>query len=132
MYLQKDLLSDVLGVLSIFKEIMNETQKNIDVTELRILSIKITAERELKKGRYKNYISAKNTIHDALARRLRPKIKDIKHFDHLLEQWVNSESSKLKYILLSQVTRKDQIEEIKEIFKWLLNSMFIDIYLTIK
>jgi L-ribulose-5-phosphate 3-epimerase UlaE len=110
---QRDKVGDVIEVLTVIK---NEHQKSTNyqnITSLRILATKIVAEMELNNNRYKNITSANRTIHDALARRLRPDIKNIKEFDEYTNQWLRNGSMKLKDILLGNtesITQSSKVE----------------------
>lgn len=117
MGLQKDLVSDILEVLSIIKTSKEKSTKYVNITEVRKLSTEIVAEREFKKGRYRNYNSAKNTIHDALARRLRPDIENIEDFDNLVEQWFYKNSLELKDILLGHSVDSVQSSKVNKFFQ---------------
>ena len=117
MELQKDLVSDVLEVLSILKKTKNGNKKHTNITESRKLATEIIADKEFNSGRYRNYLSAKNTIHDALTRRLKPDINSIKEFDYLVEQWIYNNSNELEDILIGHSINSYQSSNIKHFFK---------------
>jgi len=113
---QKDKVSDVIEVLMIMEMERKCAKRQQNTTTLRRLATKIVAEGELKNKRYKNYISAHNTIHDALARRLRPDIENIRIYDKLADEWLNNKSSQLKEILLGHTVNGVQASKILKFF----------------
>ena len=110
---QRDKVGDVIEVLTVMKNEHQISTNYQNTTSLRILATKIVAEIELDNNRYKNITSAISTIHDALARRLRPDIKNIKEFDELTDQWLRNGSMELKDILLGNtesITQSSKVE----------------------
>jgi len=116
MGLQRDRVTDVLEVLEIIKKTKENRIKYINITEARKLAVNIIAEKEFNSGRYKNHQSALNTIHDALARRLRPDIKNISNFDKLVEKWFYNNSMELKDVLLGHSLDSVQSSKVKKFF----------------
>ncbi len=112
----KDKVSDVIEVLTIIKKEKEAAARHQNTTTLRRLATKIVAENELKNNRYKNYNSAHHTIHDALARRLKPDIENISIFDKLADEWLNHKSSKLKEILLGYTINGGQSSIVEKFF----------------
>ena len=113
---QKDKVSDVIEVLTVMKNEYQSFKNYQNTTNIRILATKIVAEIELGHNRYKNITSAKNTIHDALARRLKPDIKNIQKFDELADQWLRNGSMELKNILLGHTASKTQSSMVEIFF----------------
>lgn len=115
-------MSDKIGdVLSVLKEIFNEIEGstgNIKATEIRRRAVKNVARTELaKNNRFKDFDSAKKSIHDACVRRLRPNISMVSDFDQLIELWINQDSSKLQDVLIKQTTNNVQRHMISDFFK---------------
>ena len=112
----RDKIDDVLFVL---KEIFNEIKGsigNIKATEIRRKAVKSVARTELaKKSRFKDFDSAKKSIHDACVRRLR--IDRVGEFDELIELCINQNSSQLQDILIKHATNKVQRSMISDFFK---------------
>jgi hypothetical protein len=97
----KDKVNDILVVLESMRcSYSRKGHHNRNTTELRKNAVNEIAEHELQAKRYLNLISAKNTIHDACARRLKPDVKSISHFDELADQWLRQNSTALKDVLL--------------------------------
>lgn len=114
---REDKVTDVLAVLT---EIRGGFRRGIcgrDCTELRKSAVTNVAEAELRKGRYKNMDSAYKTIHDAPARRLRPEVASIKHFDWLADQWLLSNSAALETILMNHSESVAQRAEVTRFFR---------------
>jgi len=110
----KDMVSDVIAVLTVMRKEFERTSNNCDFTELRRKTVKDVAETEFNKGRYEHEDSAKKTIHDACARRLKHSIAD---FDRLTEQWLCNNSMQLKDILLEHSKSRSQCAEVTSFFK---------------
>ena len=112
----RDKIDDVLLVL---KEIFNEVEGsigNIKATEIRRRVVNSVARTELAKNdRFKDFDSAKKSIHDACVRRLR--IHTVSKFDKLIELWINQNSSQLQDILIGLATNKVQKNMILDFFK---------------
>lgn len=113
MHYEKNKISDIISVLDTIK---NEFQRHKNITELRKEAIKVVAERELKKNRYKNKNSAEKTIHDACVYRLNPDIKKTRDFDYFVSQWLNQNSMILKDILLGHAVGQLQKKEVNDFF----------------
>jgi hypothetical protein len=113
---QRDKVSDVIEVLTIMKNEFKKSKNYQNTISIRILATKMVAETELKNNRYKNLTSAKNTIHDALARRLKPDIKGIKTFDILADQWLHNGSMELKNIILGHAASRTQSSIVERFF----------------
>ena len=109
---QRDKVSDVIEVLTIMNNELHKSKNYQNTTNLRRLAVKMVAENELRKNRYKNLNSARKTIHDACARRLRPDIKNIKKFDGLADQWLRNGSLELKNILIGNTEGKSQSSKV--------------------
>ena len=56
------------------------------------------------------------TIHDACARRLKPDVGNIKHFDKLADEWLHQNSMKLKDILLKHAESHSQQGVVTDFF----------------
>ena len=112
-----DKIIDILFVLNkIFNEI-NGSNENIKVNEVRLGAVKNIAKTELENNRFKDFRSAKNSIHDACVRRLRPNISKVTEFDQLIELWINQNSSQLQDILIKHATNDIQRHMISDFFK---------------
>jgi hypothetical protein len=107
---RNDKVSDVLAVLAIMRTGFNRATAyhNRNSTELRKDAVNDIAENELRAKRFLNLISAKNTIHDACARRLKPDVACISHFDELADQWLKKNSTTLKDILVKHSENSSQ------------------------
>ena len=114
---RNDKVSDVMAVLKVMRRKFKTTTGFCDITELRKETVKDFAETEYKKGRFEHQLSAKNTIHDACARRLKPDIGNIRDFDRLTEQWLRQNSMQLKDILLKHSKSPSQRDEVTEFFE---------------
>jgi hypothetical protein len=111
---RNDKVSDVLVVLGVMRGDVHENYRNS--TERRKDAVNTVAESELLAGRYKNFYSARTTIHDACARRLKPDIQNIRDFDELTDQWLRENSMKLRDILLIHSKSQSQCMEIDAFF----------------
>jgi hypothetical protein len=100
MFYWKDKLSDVIAVLTNMRNDLKRNANYRNTTELRKDAVNKFAESEFRAGRYKNLDSARKTVHDACARRLRPDVQDIGSFDELADQWLRNRSMKLIDILV--------------------------------
>jgi len=67
---QNPVHQDVLNVLREVSRIRAAHPPNSDVGRLRRMAVEAVAERELAEGRFKNIVSAQNSIQDACSRRL--------------------------------------------------------------
>lgn len=117
MYCQNDKVSDVIAVLAIMKNDYQRSSSYRNLTELRKNAVRFLAENELHAKRYKNLDSAQKTIHDALARRLRPEIKDIKAFDAFADEWLHNGGMQLKDILLRHSVKQTQRQRVDNFFR---------------
>jgi len=111
---RNDKVSDVMAVLKVMKKGFKRTSNYCDFTELRRKAVKDVAETEYSKGRFMNQDSARKTIHDACARRLKHNIAD---FDRLTEQWLRQNSMQLKDILLRHSKSPSQCAEVTKFFE---------------
>ena len=109
MYYDRDKISDVIAVLTIIEKEYKKSLYIGNIRNFRILATEVIAEKEFKNKRFLNPRSAKNTIHDAMARRLRPDIKNIKEFDKLTTAWLSKGSVELKDTL--QGHSNDRVEK---------------------
>jgi pyridoxine 5'-phosphate synthase PdxJ len=96
---REDKVTDVLAVLTAIRNGFKSELYGRDCTELRKSAVMKVAESELWTGRYKNMDSAFKTIHDACARRLKPDVANIAHFDRLTDQWLFRNSTELERII---------------------------------
>jgi hypothetical protein len=113
---RKDKVSDVLAVLAIMKKEFDKRSSYKATADLRRDAVLEFAEIELSAKRYKNRDSARKTIHDACARRLKPDVDSIRFFDSLTDDWLRNDSSKLQNILLKHSGYYSQREMIKDFF----------------
>ncbi len=113
---RNDKVSDVMAVLKVMKKGFKRTSNYCDFAELRIKAVKDVAETEfnVNKDRFEHELSAKNSIHDACARRLKHSIAD---FDRLTEQWLRQNSMQLKDILLRHSKSPSQCAEVTKFFE---------------
>jgi hypothetical protein len=96
-----DKISNVVAVLRFIK---TRFHVQASTTDLRKFAVEAVASLEDKK--YKNSTSSMKTIHDACARRFRPDIKSMKHFDTLVDNWRNGKGSNpLQAILVKHATQ---------------------------
>lgn len=95
-----DKVHDVIAELVAMRDANGQSAVHVDISKLRANATNDVAARELQAGRFKNEYSARMTIHDACARRLRPDVKGIREFDELAGQWLRKGSMKLRDILL--------------------------------
>jgi len=105
-----------MAVLTVMRKVFERTSNYCDFAELRRKAVKDIAETEFNKGRYEHEDSAKKTIHDACARRLKP-VGNIRDFDRLTEQWLCKNSMKLKDILLKHSKSPSQRDEVTSFFE---------------
>ena len=68
--------------------------------------------------------SARNTIHDACTKRLKPDIGNIGVFDSLAEKWLVQGSMQLKNILLRCSKNSSQRDEVISFFNDLSKPLF--------
>ena len=109
-----DKVSDVMAVLTVMRRKFKGTSNYCNFTELRKEAVGVVAETEYSKGRYKNQLSARETINDAYSRRL--KLSRAK-FDGLTEQWLRHNSMQLKNILLRHSKSPSQSDEVTIFFE---------------
>jgi hypothetical protein len=113
---KKDKVSDVINVLKVIKHEWEKVGHRYSISDIRIDSVKIIADVEYNLGRYKNLKSAYQTIHDALARRLKPDVLNIAAFDTLTEKWLRDNSPELKQILLGHAQDREKRSIIEQFF----------------
>jgi len=113
---QNDKVGDVIAVLAIMRNKYRNESSDRMVTKLRKDAVKSVAETELQSNRFMNFVSARETINDAFARRLQPDITDRKTFDELAGQWLRNNSMRLKDILLKHSTNHSQRAEVNKFF----------------
>jgi hypothetical protein len=112
-----DKVTDVLAVLSAIRNGFKSGLYGRDCTELRRSAVIKVAESELRTGRYKNMDSAFKTIHDACARRLKPDVANIAHFDRLTDQWLFRNSTELERIIRDHSESIAQRDEVTRFFR---------------
>ena len=112
-----DKVTDVLAVLTAMINSFKSGLYGRDCTELRKNAVNEVATSELRMGRYKNMNSAYKTIHDALARRLKSEVANIKHFDRLADQWLFRNSNELETILINHSQSVAQRAEVAHFFR---------------
>jgi len=117
MLYQNDKVTDVMAVLGKIKGEFRRRNSYRNTTELRKDAVRSIAESELRARRYKNEDSAKKTIHDACARRLRPQVANIAAFDSLVDQWLRQNSMRLKDILLGYLESRSQRAQVSRWFE---------------
>jgi predicted restriction endonuclease len=113
---QNDKVGDVIAVLAIMRSKYRNESGDRMITKLRKDAVNSVAETELKSNRFINFISARESINDAFARRLQPDITDRKTFDELSGQWLRINSMRLKDILLKHSTNHSQRAEVNKFF----------------
>lgn len=109
-------MSNVEAVLKVMRSEFKRASNYCNSTELRKEAVKEVAEAELRAKRYKNQDSALKTIHDACARRLKPDVGNISHFDRLADQWLRQNSMRLKEILLKHSESRSQRAAVTDFF----------------
>lgn len=78
----------------------------VATSELRKQAIRILAEEEYHRGRFKSLDSAIKTLHDACVRRLKPDVTTIEEFDDLLREWLRTGTGRM-FDVLSRHARTD-------------------------
>ncbi len=111
---RQDKIFDILSILDVMQELSTNFYNK---RKLRISSVKQVAERELLKGRYKNWDSAYRTLIDACRRRLEPDVYGIDAFDMLAAKWMERNSHALKKILLKNSKNDYQKDAVLDFFK---------------
>jgi hypothetical protein len=111
-----DKVADVLAVLTVIRDGFKSGLYGRDSTELRKSAVMKVGESELKARRYKNMDSAFKTIHDACARRLKPDVTSIAHFDTLVDQWLFRNSTELERIIIGHSKSIAQRAEVTRFF----------------
>lgn len=109
-------VTDVIRVLRALRDQFREMKEHVDISRLRKYSIDIVSASELRKGRFQDERSAKDTISDACGRRLRPDVIGIRQFDYLAELWLREGSLQLKEILLKQSDAPERHAEVHQFF----------------
>lgn len=99
MFLSRPVFEDVAEVMKIFRLITagKNIENIVSTTDFRRMAIQEVADREFKKGRFKNTDSAEKSIHDACSRRIGIHAND---FDEALKQWLLGNNAILKSILI--------------------------------
>lgn len=105
-----DKVSDVLRLLAVIKDAYRGASGD-GIKELRLRAVDEIAKSELHAGRFTSFISARNTLMDACARRLKPDIEGTDQFDELVDAWLRGGSTSLKNILLRHAANR-QVERL--------------------
>ena len=111
-----DQITDVLSVVTEAQRAREKSREHTPTHQLRIGAVYAVAERELRRGgRFKDMRSAKNTIHDALARRL--DVWGVGAFDSLLDDWFRYGSEELERAVLRRCWSEDQRARVRAVFR---------------
>ena len=111
-----DRITDVLSVVTETQRTREKSRERIPIHRLRIGAVYAVAERELRRGgRFKDKRSAKNTIDDALARRLG--VRGLGAFDSLLDDWFRYGSKELERAALQRCLSEDQRARARAVFQ---------------
>ena len=111
-----DRITDVLSVVTEAQQALEKSREHVPIHQLRIGAVYAVAERELRRGgRFKDMRSAKNTIDDALARRL--SVRGLGGFDSLLGDWFRYESKELERAVLRRCLSEDQRARVRAVFR---------------
>ena len=111
-----DRITDVLSVVTEAQRAREKSGEHILIHRLRIGAVYAVAERELRRGgRFKDMRSAKNTIGDALARRLG--VRGLGAFDSLLDDWFRYGSKELERAALQRCSSEDQRARVRAVFR---------------
>ncbi len=111
-----DRITDVLSVVTEAQRAREKSREHIPIHRLRIGAVYAVAERELRRGgRFKDMRSAKNTIDDALARRLG--VRGLGGFDSLLDDWFRYGSKELERAALQRCLSEDQRARVGAVFR---------------
>lgn len=108
-----------VDIVMIAYETKRESQRagtNVAIAELRRDAVIAYAETQFTAGRYKNLESARNTLHDAVTRRLQPDVGSIEDFDKLLNGWLRKGSGRLAKVLRKHARTAQHRELIRLFF----------------
>ncbi len=107
----RSLIQDLLAVLQAIHS--RRAASGGDATSLRIGAVHSVAENELSAGRFRNRISALNSIQDACARRFG---LDAAGFDKLVELWLAGDPTELRCRLLTIAGHEQHRTELESLF----------------
>ena len=111
-----DRITDVLSVVTEAQRARRKFWEHTPIHQLRIGAVYAVAERELRRGgRFKDMRSARNTIYDALARRLG--VRGLSAFDSLLDDCFRSGSRGLERAVLRRCRSEDQRARVRAVFR---------------
>ena len=111
-----DRITDVLSVVTEAQRAREKSREQLPIRQLRIGAVNAVAEPELgREDRFKDMRSAKNTIGDALARRLG--VQGLGAFDSLLDDWFRYGSKELERALLRGCWSDDQRARVRAVFR---------------
>ena len=111
-----DRITDVLSVVTEAQRAREKSRERVPIHQLRIGAVYAVAEQELRRGgRFEDMRSAKNTIDDALARRLG--VRGLGAFDSLLDDWFRYGSKELERVALQRCLSEDQRGRVRAVFR---------------
>jgi hypothetical protein len=120
---RNDKVSDALAVLAAMRNDFNRTKGSRNSTKFRIDAVKGFAESELRaKNRFKDQLSAVNSINDACTRRLMPDVASMSAFDEFADQWLWNQSTTLRDILTKHSKNSSQRSVVSDFFAGKNNS----------
>ena len=104
---------DILDVLFEIRRRFDLNGSVADIVELRRDVVRHIAKRELEARRFKNYVSARNSIEDGCSRRLGG--FEIAVFDRLVEEWLRGQPDALRAAVLADAATDSQRQRITEL-----------------
>ncbi len=109
-----DRVSDVLSVLTEVQRERSKRQEHGSAKVLRIGAVHTVAQRETDSRRFKNFVSGKETLNDALSRRLGGRSRP--EFDALLAEWLRSRAAPLESAVLRECGSEEQRRKVRAFF----------------
>lgn len=104
---------DILDVLFEIRRRFDLSGSVADIVELRRDVVRHVARREQDARRFKNYVSARNSIEDGCSRRLGG--FEIAVFDRLVEEWLRGQPDALRAAVLANTATDSQRQRITEL-----------------
>jgi len=104
---------DILDVLLEIRRRFTLNGPSTDTVELRRDVVRHIAQRELDAKRFRNFVSARNSIEDGCSRRLGG--FEIAVFDRLVEEWLNGRPDALRAAITANAATDGQRRRISEI-----------------
>lgn len=111
--MMRPVADDVLAVLSELLQRLQLSGPGPDIPKLRRDAVQAVAAQELAARRFKNAVSAENSIEDACSRRLNG--IGIATFDQFVDEWLRGRPDALSTALMAKATTDSQRQRIAQL-----------------